>query len=94
MPKKTRKQKRIAELHRSIFQSQERSNDQKPHIYTYVPASANVSISETKKPAPQYITHSSTRETATIRADLVKTLILAMLALGAEFALYFLWEVR
>ena len=95
MPKKTKKQKAIAERHRSIFQSQVRSTDQQPHTYTLTPVSSlNDPVRSINKPAPAHSDPSRTPETAAIRTDLIKTLLLATLAFAVELSLYYLWEVR
>jgi len=95
MPKKTKKQKAIAERHRSIFQSQVRSTDQQPHTYTLTPVSSlNDPVRSINKPAPAHGDPSRTPETAAIRTDLIKTLLLATLAFAVELSLYYLWEVR
>jgi len=96
MPKKTKKQKRHADLHRGEPPEPARVPES-PAVNYVLPTTQ---ISEPR--ADRVRTQSNGKETtarfprasAVIYTDLRKILVLSVVALAVEFALYWLWEVR
>lgn len=87
MPKKTKREKIIAEYRRKI-QLTRASSSTSPspvHSYTFQPLTANTTMHQT-------VPMGETTDLTTIRKDLIKTLLLAVAAISVEIGLY--WKFR
>lgn len=76
MPKKTRREKILAELHRKTYE---------PLIASSAPQYAYQAVPT----QPQSVTLEYVTEYRAIKIDLLKTLVLASIAIGVEVMLYF-----
>lgn len=98
MPKKTKKEKLLAELRRNSTREDvsKSLSEQPPQQSILQKPKTDGSyrfISRTIHPAP-IVTSFETNELHAIRKDLMKTLVLSLVAFAGELALYWRWELR
>ena len=91
MPKKTRKEKLLAQQHRNTRSKRTHLTDQQPSptqsaTHYFLPS---VSMIHHQTIPP---TQDDTHELSFIKRDLLTTVMLAAIAVGIEFALYWRWE--
>jgi hypothetical protein len=93
MPKKTRKEKLLAQTRRHVAPSFVSQSATPVADTTVVSSSVFQFTAKTSKKTQQMIADDTT-ELAVIKTDLAKTLILAVLAIGVEIGIYWVLRVQ
>ena len=90
MPKKTRKEKLLAQQRRQVTKPSF-SPPSNPVVSTQASAMPSFQYNATVQSKINHTTAIDTQELQTIKTDLLKTILFAMLAIGTEIGIY--WQL-